>query len=96
MLGGVGQEGQMAGPLDGHRQAALVLGAGPRLAAGLYLAPIREKAGEEIHRFVVYPVHPADAEVASLALWTSSSTTSSLITSSLTTSSICQHDLLAI
>jgi len=40
MLGGERQESQMAGPLDGCRQLALMTGADGRLPPGLDLSPV--------------------------------------------------------
>src|SRR5262245_52613203 len=46
MRGGIGQKGHLPRVLEGGAQAALVLGAGARLAARLDLAPIRKIAAQ--------------------------------------------------
>ena len=53
VLWGVRQQGDVAGPLEGHRQLALVAGAGPRLATRLDLRSLREVAAEAVDLLVV-------------------------------------------
>ena len=54
----------MAGALEGEREHTLVFGAGPGLAAGLYLAAIRDIAAEPGRLLVVDGLDLVDAEGA--------------------------------
>src|SRR5262249_33436691 len=65
-VGGEGQERDVARPLDGQRQLALVLRAGPEHAPGQDLAPLGHEAGEQLHVLVVDVVDLVRAELADL------------------------------
>src|SRR5579885_121966 len=62
-----GQQRQVAGPLDGHRQAALVLGARTRLAPRLNLAALRQVASQPVRVLVIDDLHLLYTEGAHLA-----------------------------
>src|SRR5579884_1034756 len=53
VLRGEGEEGDVSGPPEGHRQGPLVLGAGPGLPPGLDLGPLRQIPPEAVHLLVV-------------------------------------------
>ena len=63
----VGQKSQVPGPLQGDGEAALVLGAGARLAARLDLPAVRQIATELRNVLVVDLADVVDAEGADLA-----------------------------
>src|SRR5207249_4184160 len=62
VLGGVGEEGDVAGALQRGREGALVAGAGARLAPRLDLAALGEEAAQLAHIFIVDVVLLLDTE----------------------------------
>src|SRR5215207_2865202 len=67
VLRGEGQQGQVAGALEGGAQGALVLGAGARLAARLDLAAVGDVAAQAGRFLVVDQGDLVHAELADLA-----------------------------
>src|SRR3972149_391363 len=64
VFGGVGQQGEMASPLQRDAKAALVLSARARLAAGFHLASVRDVTPQSTRFLVVDYLHLVDAEGA--------------------------------
>src|SRR5579863_1516883 len=63
-VGDVGHEGNLARPLDGRLQRALVRGTDARDASRLNLAALRDEGAEHLHVLVADVVDLLDAELA--------------------------------
>jgi len=66
-LGDEGQQGHMPRPLDGHRQAALMLGADPGLPTGANLAALADVALQRLDILVVDLLDVLHAELTDFA-----------------------------